>query len=338
MRRRIEGYRSNLNATPLRKSLLLLLILLVLGGGILFIRFVLFYQQIYRPSMEKVQISSPARLIQQEQKPTLGPSLINLHMKPMTLLLVGIDSRKGDTQSRSDSIVVAVVNPTTHKINFIPIPRDTYTNVPGYGFTKINHAMFYGGIGLLKETVSEFLHVQIDQYAVLDFQGFVKVVNDLGGITVPVEKDMDYEDPTDQTAIHLKKGLHLLTGEEALGYARFRHDEEADTGRIRRQQILIKLLMNEMKGVHHLGKLFQILTDVQTHLQTDVAPITLVKILQTYHDNSSQPLETLTIDGVNEVLPDDQLWYFFVKKEERLRISNLVKDLLREESYAWQER
>ena len=93
-----------------------------------------------------------------------------------TFLLLGVDSRRGE-RARSDSILLAAVPNGGGNVRLMSIPRDTYTHVPGHGYTKINHAMSYGGVSLMKSTVEEFLNVPVDHVLTVDFDGFRKVVD-----------------------------------------------------------------------------------------------------------------------------------------------------------------
>ncbi|MDB5083356.1 MAG: hypothetical protein JWN30_242 [Bacilli bacterium] len=308
---------------------LCIILLLVIGVGSTLWKVSNFYQHIYQSS-SSVSPPTPSQMKSIIQPAPLPSSLVT-NLEPITILLVGIDRRPSETQSRSDSLVLAVVNPKSKSIQLLPIPRDTYAFVPGYGQTKINHAMFYGGIHLLKKTVSGYFHVPVNRYMIVDFNGFTKVVDDLGGLKVNVEKNMNYDDPTDGTHIHLHSGVNQLTGQQVLGYARFRHDLEADSGRMHRQQEVLKLLAEKVKTVQTWPKLFPILDHLGEHLQTDIAPVTMVQLIKTFHDYPSSEIKTLSLAGVNEINPSDDLWYFFVKEEERHRIANFVRVLLREE-------
>ncbi len=109
----------------------------------------------------------------------------------VNILFLGVDSV--DHSSRSDTIIVVGISPDK-KVALLSIPRDTRVEVPGKGYTKINHAYAYGGISLLKETIEKFMGIKIDYYVKTDYQGFEKVIDKLGGIEINVEKRMYYID------------------------------------------------------------------------------------------------------------------------------------------------
>jgi polyisoprenyl-teichoic acid--peptidoglycan teichoic acid transferase len=254
-----------------------------------------------------------------------GVGLAIAPLPPMTVLFLGVDSRKGE-QARADTIMLAVVNPQRQDIHILPIPRDTYVQVPGHGYTKMNHAMFYGGVPLMKETVSRFLKEPVDYTVVLDFEGFKRVVDEMGGIHVFVEKDMDYDDPTDGTHIHLRRGAQVLNGKQALDYSRFRHDAEADTGRMRRQQQVLRAMIQEGKSVEHWPKWFNLTQILGDHVKTDVPPLTLIRLTKELAIGlSPEKIQTEYMHGVNQIRSSDGLWYFFVTEEERRRLHDWVE-------------
>ncbi|GIM45576.1 hypothetical protein DNHGIG_11250 [Collibacillus ludicampi] len=255
----------------------------------------------------------------------LGAGFAVAPLPTMKFLFLGVDSRNGE-QARADTIMVAIVNPKKQEIHILPIPRDTFVQVPGYGFTKINHAMFYGGVPLIKETVSRFLSEPIDYTIVVDFEGFKRVVDEMGGIHIFVEKNMDYDDPTDGTHIHLHRGEQVLNGKQALDYSRFRHDAEADTGRMRRQQQVIRAMIQEGKSMEYWPKWFNITQILGDHVKTDVPPITLIRLTKEFVSGlTPEKIQTESIQGVNRIHGYDGLWYFFVTQEERKRLHDWVE-------------
>ena len=111
----------------------------------------------------------------------------------------------------------------------------------------------------------------------VDWQGFIKVVDMLGGVDLDVEQDMDYEDPYADLKIHLKKGKQHLNGEKAGEYVRFRHDEMGDIGRVERQQKFMKALAKQAFTVGNMVKLPVIIGTASEYVKTDMTFIQLVK-------------------------------------------------------------
>lgn len=116
----------------------------------------------------------------------------------VNILLLGIDDKDRenpyDTSRRSDTMMVASINPQNGTINLLSLPRDTKVNIPGRkGYDKINSAYAYGGAELARNTVEQFLHIPINYYVVIDWQAFIKVIDILGGVDLYVEHDMNYK-------------------------------------------------------------------------------------------------------------------------------------------------
>jgi LCP family protein required for cell wall assembly len=151
------------------------------------------------------------------------------------ILLIGADQRRGDV-GRSDTLLLLSLNPRTHRLALLGLPRDLGVEVPGHGATKINHAYAYGGPALTRRTVEEFLHLKVDYHAVAFFEGFVAAVDALGGVTVDVPdveghgRGMNYDDHAGNLHIHLKPGTQHLNGRQALGFVRYRKSNTPGLG------------------------------------------------------------------------------------------------------------
>ena len=137
----------------------------------------------------------------------------------------------------TDTMLLLRFNPETKKVSVLSVPRDTRTEIPGHGVTKINAANAFGGPPLAARAASELLGgVGIDRYLTLNVQGVEALVDALGGVTVHVPKDMKYRDDSQHLYINLKEGRQKLNGAQTLQLLRFRQDEYGDIGRIQRQQ------------------------------------------------------------------------------------------------------
>jgi polyisoprenyl-teichoic acid--peptidoglycan teichoic acid transferase len=242
-------------------------------------------------------------------------------------LLLGVDSRQGE-QARADTIIVASFpNGGSGPVHLMSIPRDTCVLMPGHGYQKINHAMTYGGTALLRQTVERFLGMPVDHAVTVDFDGFRQIVEQIGGLNLTVEKNMNYDDPTDNTHIHLHKGQTLATGKQALDYARFRHDAEADTGRMRRQKEVIRAMIQKGGEPENWANLFKLSGIVGHHVKTDVPPRDWIRMYINYRNLDSSDVRNVEIKGVNKISKVDGLWYFFVDESERGRIRRLLQHI-----------
>jgi LCP family protein required for cell wall assembly len=221
-------------------------------------------------------------------KPQLLPAALRLGTlhTPMTVLFLGVDvvydeklhqrnapvhADKDAFTGRSDTILVGRLDPGRNTLRLLAIPRDTQVYIRGYGRQKINAANAIGGPNLALATVSQFLEMPIDHYVVLNVHGLVDLVNELGGITVEVPKRMQYMDWTAKLKIDLEPGVHTLTGNQAMGFVRFRHDALGDIGRVTRQEIFLRAVLDKAlkpESWTHLTRLLQI---AQRYLCTDLS-------------------------------------------------------------------
>ena len=157
------------------------------------------------------------------------------------------------------------------QVNVLSIPRDLWVYIPKAGYGKINEAYGDGGPERVEATVVKNLGTPaFDNYVVLRLDATKNIINALGGIDVNVEKDMDYDDTWGHLHIHLKKGMHHLNGEQAVGYIRFRHDPEGDFGRMRRQRQIVQILARRMRDPSIALHLPALLGVVKDNIRTDL--------------------------------------------------------------------
>jgi LCP family protein required for cell wall assembly len=162
-----------------------------------------------------------------------------------TILVIGSDHRwdGGRHNARSDTIMLARIEPSRHRIALLSIPRDLYVAIPGYGHDRINEAFHHGGERLLTRVVRETFGVEIDHFVEVDFHGFKDLVSALGGVYLPVDQryfNQNVGTPgTNYANIDLQPGYQKLDGTQALAFARFRHTDN-DLVRAARQQLLIR--------------------------------------------------------------------------------------------------
>lgn len=199
--------------------------------------------------------------------------------RPVNILIMGLDeahdvpgAQPGDLVGRTDTMLLARVDPEEKAVNVMSIPRDTRVEIPGYGMEKINQANFEGGAELAAQTVMHnFDNVEIDRYVRVSTAAFREIVDLVGGIEVMVPKAMKYEDKTQGLVIDLDPGLQMLSGDEAEQFARFRQDSNGDIGRVQRQQILLKALRKRMTNPRVLPKLPQIVRVLQSYIDTNLS-------------------------------------------------------------------
>lgn len=181
------------------------------------------------------------------------------------------DATINSLEGLSDTMLLLRFDPTTQKLVVLSIPRDTRTYANG-GLAKINEANAVGGPASSAKAVSELLGgVGIDRYVRINVFGVEKLVEALGGVTVYVPEDMKYQDETQHLYVNLKKGEQHLNGDQALQLLRFRHDQNGDIGRIQRQQMLMRALMEQTLKPSTVTRLPEILGVVQAHIDTNLS-------------------------------------------------------------------
>jgi LCP family protein required for cell wall assembly len=172
----------------------------------------------------------------------------------------------------SDTMLMVRLNPETKKINVLSIPRDTRVMLENQGVSKINAANVEGGPALSAKAVSQLLEgVGIDRYVRINVLGFGKLVDALGGIDFYVPRDMKYKDDTQHLYVDLKEGQQHLNGDQAMQLMRFRHDRYGDIGRIQRQQLMMRALIEQALNPTTLGRMPKILSVIQSHIDTNLS-------------------------------------------------------------------
>ena len=245
--------------------------------------------------------------------------------RPFSVLLLGTDTGALGRHDvgRTDTIILATVNPRKKTIFLTSIPRDTKVTVPGDSqpYEKVNAAYTIGGPSKAVTTVQRLLNVPIDYYAIINMGGLKKMVNAVNGVTVDPPLSFHYEQ-ADVTKGHETD----LNGKAALAYSRMRHqDPLGDYGRQKRQrQVLQKLLMKGMK-ITSLPRYKQILASLQNNLKTDIKFNDMVSIRARYgeatHHIKSESLkeDNSTIDGIDYQVPT---------RPELLKISKKIRKSL----------
>ncbi len=214
-------------------------------------------------------------------------------LNPFNILLLGVDSRPdtADDTPRSDTLIVVHVDPVEQWVSMLSIPRDSMTEIPGYGTLKINTAYplgyndateLYGrnttptegGGALAAEAVEDFLGIRIHYLAQVDFHGFERIVDTFGGLTIDIPKPLlDPEYPTENFGferIYIPAGLQVLNGDTALRYARSRHNS-SDFDRSCRQQRVLRAMLREVRArtvVEQVSLLPEVVADIEESVST----------------------------------------------------------------------
>jgi LCP family protein required for cell wall assembly len=234
---------------------------------------------------------------QNNEENTLPGREIDWNRK-INILLIGIDQRYEEEMSRADTNLLLSIDPKNKKLVLISLPRDSLVTLPGYeGDEKLAHAHSYGGVPLLVKTIESILNIEIPYYIEVNFDGFKKMIDLIGGVTIDVEKDMDYESYLGDVRIHLKKGLQHLNGEKALEYVRFRMDETGDIGRMERQQKFIKAVIKQALTLSNTIKLQKALLELKNWVKTNLEPSQIIKIGLIVKNINEEDMISFTLPG-----------------------------------------
>lgn len=218
---------------------------------------------------------------------------------PPELSKLGYQALVNSFDGLTDTMLLLRFNPETKKLILLSIPRDTRTEIPGHGVTKINAANVYGGPALVAKTTSELLGgVGVDRYVTINVQGVQALIDALGGVNVYVPKDMKYQDDSQHLYINLKAGRQHLNGSQALQLLRFRYDEYGDIGRIQRQQMVMRSLMEQTLNPATLARLPKILQVIQAHIDTNLTVEELVALVGFASQTGRSNAQMLTVPGV----------------------------------------
>lgn len=206
------------------------------------------------------------------------------------ILLVGIDARNLNEASRSDSMMILTIDNKNKSLKLTSLARDTYADIPGRGKEKLTHAYAYGGINLLLETIENNFEVNLNDYVIVNFFGFVDIIDALGGLEIDVKSDEIEELNTyivngqsidkvaeDKNVVTIKKsGLQTLNGYQSLAYARIRYNDSA-FGRDERQRQIIEATIKKIKEVSPL-KLPSVLDSVLPYIKTNMNASRMIKL------------------------------------------------------------
>ncbi len=218
------------------------------------------------------------------------------------ILLLGVDSNGNGTDvwegTRSDTIIVVNVDPKTHSVNAITIPRDSKVYLPdNKGIQKINSAHALGGINLVKKTLKETFGIKIDKYIVVSDLAVEKIVDSLGGLPIYVEKRMYYNDNAAKLHIDLQKGNTVLNGKQAVGYLRYRKDGLGDIGRTQRQQWFLKSLFERLHSPQVITKIPEVLNVMSNYIKTDMSFYELSQYAAMARSLDENKIEIATLPG-----------------------------------------
>jgi LCP family protein required for cell wall assembly len=260
-------------------------------------------KEISVPSEEKVEI----------------PKGESVKVKPVAMVITGLDARSHGGGLNTDVMMVAAFNPNTKKATIVSIPRDTLIQVDGYRERKANayYANFYQAAlndgkdrdaayasakKELSTLMSELFDIDVKYAAVINFQGFEDVIDELGGVEVVVDKRMRYRDNADGTDIDLYPGQQLLNGDKALDFVRYRKSNDgtnmsSDFERNARQSQVVEALTDKLKSFGGAFKIGSVLEAVGNNLTMNMPESEIKNMMVKYIGMGRDDIELIPLEG-----------------------------------------
>ncbi len=259
------------------------------------------YDSLAHPGFASSQVSADYHptLTRPLPEPFAGRGVIRI-------LILGSDTRPHD-KGRADTMMVMFLNPTTHRVGILNIPRDLRVAIPGHGTDKINHSYAFGGPDLSRRTCESTFGLEIPLYMHCDFDAFIKATDLLHGVDIDVPdveghgRGMNYDDNWGQLHCHLKPGFQHLNGTQAIGFVRYRHGD-SDFYRTQRQAQFMRAIFEQKLKVVNLPSLLGATSYVIRRLDTNVSWRDTVDLLRVAREMKHDDLMTVSIPIIDQMI------------------------------------
>jgi len=244
--------------------------------------------------------------------------------KPFSILLLGTDTgalgRGTNFSARTDTMIVATINPKKETMTLTSIPRDTQVLVDGQS-EKINAAYTLGGASGAVKSVEKLLDFPIDFYVLINMGGLKQIINAMGGVTITPTMTFKYGNA------NVKKGVKIkLKGAAALDYSRMRYDDPlGDYGRQKRQRQMIMAMVSQSNSLGSIANIEKITKELSSNMRTDLTWNDMVA-LDTKYKNASHHAKTYTLQGTDSTI--DGLSYQVASSSERYKASKRIRQAL----------
>lgn len=297
------------------------------------------------------KISSLAKIMHEKNDFQSSRSAKVYHeKKPVNILLLGTDTGElGRTdRGRTDTIMIATINPQKKKILLTSISRDTLSLIVGHedeGFQKLNAAYTFGGVSASAKTISKYLNVPIDGYLLVNMKGLVESINHVDGIkvksplTFTFSPDTSHEtgkviykftqNSSDFTVSHdygkTWKNKSKMNGQDALAFSRMRYqDPNGDYGRQLRQRLVIMAMLNKVKNYQSLLSQ-SFLNSIASSMRTNYDLTNLTEIADNYH-SAIQNISSQYLKGQDKQV--DGIAYQYSTDSQKQKVTDSIRDLL----------
>ena len=230
----------------------------------------------------------------------------------LNVLVMGVDSNGRNTDrfanTRSDTMMIVSVDPESHHVGVVSIPRDSRVPIAGHGEDKINAAHAFGGNELSIATVQDVFATPIDRYIVVDVQGLKKLLELIGPVDILVEKKMTYTDHSAGLHVELMPGLQQLDAAKSEEYVRFRHDAKGDIGRIERQQWFLRQAYKKLQDPSIIMKLPELCSAATEYVQTNLSIEEMAKLAAFAKDLKPEQIKTAMLPGKSAMIKGGSYW------------------------------
>ncbi|AUS73585.1 LCP family glycopolymer transferase [Lactiplantibacillus plantarum] len=260
-----------------------------------------------------------------KMKKTRNTSSLLKSGSPISILLLGTDTGAlGRTyKGRTDTIILATINPRTKKTTLMSLPRDSEVAISGFEQdfpAKLNAAYAYGSAATTIRTVQKWLNVPIDYYALINMGGMKKVVNEVGGVDISPILSFNYLGYT-----FTKNVKTHMDGDKALAYSRMRYDDpRGDYGRQRRQRQLITSIIGKGTNASNLVKQ-DFLLSLARQTRTDLSFSDLTRIITNYR-GATKNIVSDYAQGTGKMINGQS--FEIVSQKEKQRVTNTLRTSL----------
>ncbi|KYN77228.1 transcriptional regulator [Clostridium sporogenes] len=254
--------------------------------------------------------------------------------EPVNILVMGVDigdpgSKEASDPKRTDTMLVINYNPKTKNINMVSVPRDTRVTMNGKKI-KINSAHAINGVNGSIAAVENLLGIEINNYAKIDYEGFRKVIDAIGGVEMDITRNMNYDDPSQNLHIHFQKGTTVhLDGKKAEEFFRWRKNNngtgfaDGDLGRIENQHKFISKVVEKVKSPSIIPKIPSILSTIPDYIETDMSPEEIIKYGYAVTKGDKSSINMITLQGEAKYIGN--VSYFIYDREKNRDIVYTLK-------------
>lgn len=257
------------------------------------------------PTVTATPTPTPTPTPSSSPTPEPEEKMVNLEVEDdiMNVLLLGMDARSYDVYSRSDTMIVASYNKTKHEVKLTSFMRDSWVEIPGYGWNRLNAATAFGGPELLIDTLTANFDIKIDHYAQIKFDDFKEIIDIIGGVDVQLtEEEVDYinnklhtDDKDYDNDILETSGLIHLNGAQALWHCRNRSVGNSDYERTDRQRDMLETICNTIINNFNLDMAVKLIPKVVSYVDTDMGLLDITNMGIAFLKNGQPEIENTRV-------------------------------------------